>query len=69
MNAKLVEMPDRRIIASETFGQKVKAEGSGFRDVIDAFDAALGAVLKHIVEFTLTTPPTQVHDGRAREGA
>lgn len=60
MNAKLVEMPDRRIIASETFEQRVKARGRRFPDVIDAFDQALGTVLKNIVVFTLTTP--------AREG-
>jgi cholesterol transport system auxiliary component len=53
-------MPDRRIIASETFEQRVKARGRRFPDVIDAFDQALGTVLKNIVVFTLTTP--------AREG-
>ncbi len=56
MNAKLVEMPDRRIIASLTTEKKVKAEGPDFKQVIVAFDDALGKVLKEIVTFTLKAP-------------
>jgi cholesterol transport system auxiliary component len=57
MNAKLVEMPGRRIIASDTFEERVAANGSAFTDVLEAFDGALGQALKRIVVFTLTTPP------------
>ena len=62
MNAKLVEMPDRRIIASQTYERRVEASGSRFEDVIGAFDAALGGVIKQIVLFTLKTPPADLHD-------
>ena len=56
MNAKLVRMPDRRIIASETFGVEMPANGGTLNDVVEAFDEALGKVLKDIVVFTLTAP-------------
>jgi cholesterol transport system auxiliary component len=54
--AKLVKMPERRIIASTTSEAKSKAAGSKFTDVIDAFDDALGTVLKDVVMFTLEAP-------------
>lgn len=57
MNAKLVEMPERRIVASNTYEQRVQAAGTAFTDVLVAFDEALGQVIKEIVIFTLTTPP------------
>lgn len=50
----LVRMPDRRIVASTSTEQKVEAAGTGFTDIIDAFDTALGSVLRDIVVFTLT---------------
>ncbi|MDP6830202.1 MAG: ABC-type transport auxiliary lipoprotein family protein [Alphaproteobacteria bacterium] len=57
LNAKLVKLPQRAIIASKTFEATMKSEGKGMRQVIQAFDAALGKVLRHTVEWTLTTPP------------
>ncbi|WP_119461787.1 ABC-type transport auxiliary lipoprotein family protein [Rhodospirillaceae bacterium SYSU D60014] len=60
MNAKLVEMPERRIIASQTFERRVAASGRSFENVIEAFDTALGGVIKQIVLFTLTTPPASL---------
>jgi len=59
MNAKLVGMPDRKIIASRTTEARVKAEGTRFIDVIAAFDAALGRTIKDIVAFTLTAAPPE----------
>lgn len=55
INAKLVRMPERRIVAGQTFESLVDADSRAFRDVILAFDAALGDVLKDIVEWTLRT--------------
>lgn len=54
--AKLVKMPERRIIAATTSEAKPQAAGSKFTDVIDAFDSALGTVLKDVVMFTLEAP-------------
>jgi len=56
MNAKLVRMPDRRIIASETFGAEIPATGGTLNHVVEAFDEALGKVLKDIVVFPLAAP-------------
>jgi cholesterol transport system auxiliary component len=56
MNAKLVKMPDRRIIASETFERKLPAASGKLADIVGAFDETLGKVLKQIVIFTLTAP-------------
>jgi cholesterol transport system auxiliary component len=59
MNAKLVKLPERRIVESNTFGEKLPAAGSKLPDVVAAFDEALGHVLKEIVLFTLAAPPQQ----------
>jgi cholesterol transport system auxiliary component len=53
ISALLVKMPDRRIVASISPEQKATAAGTGFTDIIDAFDEALGRVLRDIVVFTL----------------
>lgn len=59
MNAKLVKLPERRIVASETFGQKLPATGGKLTDIVAAFDEALGYVFKRIVLFALAAPAQQ----------
>jgi cholesterol transport system auxiliary component len=59
MNANFVKLPERRIIASDTFSEKLPAAGSKLTDVVAAFDEALGHVLKKIVLFTLAAPAQQ----------
>ena len=56
LNAKLVVMPKRAIIASKTFESSVQAAGSNVSQVIAAFDLALGRTLKQIVEWGPTVP-------------
>jgi cholesterol transport system auxiliary component len=56
MNAKLVAMPQRRIVGAITADKSVRAAGSKFEDVLVAFDDAIGHVLREIVVFTLKTP-------------
>ncbi len=56
VSAKLVAMPQRRIVRAIDSDKSVKAVGSTFEDVLNAFDDALGHVLKDIVVYTLTTP-------------
>ena len=53
VNAKVIRQPQRAIIASRNFEQRVVAGGGGMDDVVLAFDEALGKVLKEIVEWTL----------------
>jgi cholesterol transport system auxiliary component len=56
VSAKLVAMPQRRIVRAIDTDKSVKATGPKFEDVLTAFDDALGHVLKDIVVYTLTTP-------------
>ena len=53
INAKLVKMPRREIVASENFERLVKAERNSMDAIIAAFDDALGKVLKSVVIWTL----------------
>ena len=53
LNAKLVQMPRRTIVASQSFDARVPATADNLPDVIEAFDDALGKVLRHMVEWTL----------------
>jgi cholesterol transport system auxiliary component len=59
MNAKLVKLPERRIVASDTFGDKLPAAGNKLPDIVAAFDEALGSVLKKVVLFALAAPAQQ----------
>lgn len=53
INAKLVEMPERRIVAATTVERRERAPGRSVDEVLMAFDEALGSALKEIVTFTL----------------
>lgn len=53
INAKLVKMPRREIIASQTFERKITAERNTMEAIIGAFDESLGKVLKSVVVWTL----------------
>mgnify|MGYP001189811305 FL=1 len=55
INAKLIKQPRRQIIASKAFEARVEADSGSMGDIVRAFDAALGKVLRRIVEWTLTT--------------
>jgi len=55
LNVKLVQMPERRIVASQTVESRSRASSTAIADIVVAFDEALGKVLKDIVVFTLTT--------------
>jgi cholesterol transport system auxiliary component len=53
VNAKLVQMPRRIIVASQSFDQRIAAEADTLPQIIAAFDEALGKVLRRLVEWTL----------------
>jgi cholesterol transport system auxiliary component len=57
--AKLVRMPDRQIIGVASFERCVRARADSIPKVVDAFDQALGSVIKRLVAWTLRTPPTR----------
>lgn len=53
LNAKLVQMPQRTIIGSQRFTRKIAAKADTLEDIVEAFDDALGKVLKDLVTWTL----------------
>jgi len=53
INAKLVQMPRRAIVASESFESRIKAAADTLPEIITAFDEAAGKVLRRLVEWTL----------------
>lgn len=55
INIKLVKMPQREIIATQTFERRVRATENTMSEIISAFDTALGRTLKSIVVWTLET--------------
>jgi len=54
INAKLVAMPRRNIEAGKTFEALERARSASFQDIIEAYDDALGKVLRRLVEWSLT---------------
>ena len=55
VTAKLVQMPRRAIVGSKTFESILPAELDTMVAIIDAFDEALGKILKRLVAWTLLT--------------
>lgn len=52
--AKLVRMPDRRIVANILTEQKVAAAGNSLPQIVDAFDRAAGQAFEEVVVGVLT---------------
>jgi cholesterol transport system auxiliary component len=59
LSALLVRMPDRTIIASQNFERAERAADRGVDAITAAFDEALGAVLKRMVDWTLRAAPPE----------
>lgn len=55
INAKLVQLPRREIVGSENFSWTVAFAEDAMPAIIQAFDDALGHVLKRLVTWTLQT--------------
>lgn len=49
VNAKLVDQPQQKILASRTFERVIEVTGPGKDAIVTAFDEALGGVLKQLV--------------------
>ncbi len=54
--ARLVAMPQREIIAQASFERRVPAAATEVPAVVAAFNAAANAVIRDIVEWTVTNP-------------
>lgn len=66
INAKLVEMPRRAIVASQSFEAKTTATVDAMPEIVAAFDEASGKVLRRLVEWTLVEGEAAFRDGRPR---
>jgi len=55
LNARLVKMPERAIIAQIGAERRVRAAQNTMAAIVQAFDEALGSAMKPIVEWTLRT--------------
>jgi cholesterol transport system auxiliary component len=53
INAKLIQLPRRSIVASVNFESTVTAESNSMLAIINAFDDALGKTMKRLVVWTL----------------
>ncbi len=51
--AKLIQMPRRDIVASERFDALVEAKSPEMLSIVEAFDVAIGKVMKRLVTWTL----------------
>jgi cholesterol transport system auxiliary component len=65
MIARLVRMPEREIVAIESFQARERAASAAFASLIDAFDTALGAVLRRLVDWTLRSGRGTPRTGRS----
>ena len=54
INAKLVKMPERTIVASITYDYLIPAKGPEMVEIVKAFDLALGKTLKRVVAWAIT---------------
>ena len=54
LSAKLVRMPDRRIVANILTEQKVPAAGNSLAEIVAAFDRAAGEAFEEVVVKVLT---------------
>ncbi len=68
INAKLLRLPRRNIIATTSAEHVQRAAGTELESIINAFDVALGKTMKEIVVWTLTTPPRSAGRSAPRQG-
>ncbi len=64
LSDKLIRMPDRSIVGSNTVERSVRAESGDMASIVLAFDEALGKVMKRIVEWALVAPGTTERPAR-----
>ncbi|MDA1325581.1 MAG: hypothetical protein O3C34_12620, partial [Proteobacteria bacterium] len=62
LNAKLVRLPQRVIVATKSAAFSTKAKSGALIDAVHAFDESLGRVLKQIVEWALSAVPPKLQN-------
>jgi cholesterol transport system auxiliary component len=56
LNAKLVKMPERKIVAQVSVSHEAKATANALPEIVRAFDQALGGAVEEIVTSTIRNP-------------
>jgi cholesterol transport system auxiliary component len=56
LQAKLVKMPERRILAQTSIAREEKAAANTIPKIVDAFGVALGGALQELVGWTVSNP-------------
>ena len=64
LTAKLVRMPERKIIAQLAVSREANAAANAVPDIVRAFDAALGGAIEEIVTWTVTNRALSERPGR-----
>ncbi|MEM7073141.1 MAG: ABC-type transport auxiliary lipoprotein family protein [Pseudomonadota bacterium] len=67
LNAKLIKMPQRRIIDSRKFEYVIEAQNPSLSASIEAFDDALGKIIKRLVPWVLETSERHWREQRSRK--
>src|SRR3546814_5661538 len=67
IDAKLVKMPERKIVAAKEFRKARPANVDDMSSVIESFDGALGSTLRRLVEWTLITGESVWKKAKATE--
>ena len=56
LNAKLIKMPERKIVAQVSVVRDAKAAANALPEIVRAFDSALGGAVEEIVTSTIRNP-------------
>ncbi len=56
LDAKLVRMPERRIVARHSVSREERAAANALPDIVRAFDRALGGAVEEVVTWTVGNP-------------
>ena len=66
LDAKLIRMPARRVVAQISVSRDAKASANAVPDVVAAFDSALGGAVTQVVTWTLDNPALSERQGSVR---
>ena len=63
LNAKLIGMPERRIVAQNSVSREDTAAANALPEIVRAFDGALGHAVQDLVTWTITNPALSKRHG------
>ncbi|MGE5270971.1 MAG: ABC-type transport auxiliary lipoprotein family protein [Thiohalocapsa sp.] len=66
LNAKLVRMPERVIVAHQAIHHEQRAAANAMPEIVHAFDGALGGAVQDVVAWTVGNPALSARPGPAR---